>query len=143
MTATASGERYFDNGGQTFDRYTIVIAGSVIGMSHNPTSPQGFNQYCGEVGEFDLDNDSIGAAVEWESLPEDVQKAILARLDADIIISRDETMVAVGDWGTLPCDHYQSKDNIFYNFLADMPPDLYKRVRERLFDAGLISFGGG
>ena len=36
----------YDNDGITFDRYTVVIPrGDVFGMSENPSSPQGFNQY--------------------------------------------------------------------------------------------------
>lgn len=58
-------ERYFDNGGQTIDRYTIIIGSGVYGMSENPTHAQGFNQYCGEVEEFDLsDNEGAGQAIE-------------------------------------------------------------------------------
>ena len=73
-------ERYFDNGGETCDRYTIIIDGSVYGMSHNPTSPQGFNQYCGEEGEFDFeDNIAFRYKMCWEALPVDVQKAIIER----------------------------------------------------------------
>ena len=73
-------EQYYDNGGETIDRYTIIIDHSVYGMSKNPISPQGFNQYCGEAAEFDLeDNEGVGVLVEWGDLPEDVQKAIQER----------------------------------------------------------------
>lgn len=38
----------FDNGGETFDRYTIIDAkGEMLGLSENPESPQGFSQWCG------------------------------------------------------------------------------------------------
>lgn len=37
----------FDNGGETFDRYTIVTSETnVFGASENPFHPQGFGQYC-------------------------------------------------------------------------------------------------
>jgi hypothetical protein len=41
----------FDNGGETLDRYTILNkkTGDLIGASENPTNPQGFGQYCGNV----------------------------------------------------------------------------------------------
>lgn len=35
-----------DNGGATADRYSVYLKdGSVLGLSHNPTSPQGFSQW--------------------------------------------------------------------------------------------------
>lgn len=39
----------FDNGGETFDRFTIIdlISGDMIGASERPFSPLGFGQYCG------------------------------------------------------------------------------------------------
>jgi hypothetical protein len=37
--------RIVDNGGSSFDRYTVVFSdGSFLALSHNPTSPQGFSQ---------------------------------------------------------------------------------------------------
>ena len=42
----------FDNGGETIDRYTVIIGNLVYGMSSNATSPSGFNQYCGDVSDF-------------------------------------------------------------------------------------------
>lgn len=38
----------FDNEGETLDRYTVINRdGDMIGLSANPNSPLGFNQYCG------------------------------------------------------------------------------------------------
>lgn len=39
----------FDNGGETFDRFTIINLqdGEMYGASLNPFHPQGFGQYCG------------------------------------------------------------------------------------------------
>ncbi len=37
----------YDNGGETFDRYTVIIDNDVFGMSENPLSASGFNQWCG------------------------------------------------------------------------------------------------
>lgn len=41
----------FDNGGETFDRYTILNTadGEMIGASDHPFHPQGFGQFCGNV----------------------------------------------------------------------------------------------
>jgi hypothetical protein len=43
----------FDNGGETFDRYTIINKkdGEMIGSSDSPFHPQGFGQYCGNVAD--------------------------------------------------------------------------------------------
>jgi hypothetical protein len=42
-----------DNGGETFDRYTIVdtTTGDMIGASDNPFHPQGFWQFCGNIAD--------------------------------------------------------------------------------------------
>lgn len=42
----------YTNGGKTFDRYTVILGGDVYTMSHNPLSPQGFNQYAGRLNEL-------------------------------------------------------------------------------------------
>ncbi|MHC4224770.1 MAG: hypothetical protein ACYSUN_12325 [Planctomycetota bacterium] len=46
--------KIYDNGGATFDRYTVIIDGVVYGMSEDATSPGGFNQYVGTVSETDI-----------------------------------------------------------------------------------------
>ena len=70
----------FDNGGRTFDRYTVVLNGSVYAMSHNPGSHQGFNQYCCEAGECSFgDNESIGSPVMLSEVPAEVFRAIYYR----------------------------------------------------------------
>lgn len=70
--------KYFDNGGTTFDRYTVIIGDSVFGFSSNPFSPQGFNQYCGEGSEVLPDN--LGKELSWNDLPFEVKKAVLGRI---------------------------------------------------------------
>jgi len=42
-----------DNGGKTFDRYTIIerTTGEMVGASDNPFNPLGFGQYCGNVAD--------------------------------------------------------------------------------------------
>ena len=42
-----------DNGGETFDRYTIIDrnTGEMFGASCDPFAPLGFGQYCGNVAE--------------------------------------------------------------------------------------------
>ena len=51
----AKGVVVFDNEGETYDRYTIFTPdGSVYGMSDNPMSPNGFNQYLGDNTEITM-----------------------------------------------------------------------------------------
>lgn len=73
--------KVYDNGGKTFDRYTVILSdGSIIGMSDNPLSPQGFNQYCGDVKDYELENnDAIGQKVSIKSLSDDLKQAIRER----------------------------------------------------------------
>lgn len=77
--------RIFDNGGATFDRFTIAFKGyraAGYGMvypyfaaSENPTHPQGFGQH-GESRE-PLTGKHLGQRVSFESLPVAVQSFIL------------------------------------------------------------------
>lgn len=83
--------RVFDNGGRTWDRYTVVINGDVLGMSDNPRSPGGFNQYSGTVAECKAvleclnghKNKEIGDEVELLKLPLEVRLAIGERMRDD------------------------------------------------------------
>ena len=76
--------KIYDNGGQTFDRYTIIFDdGVAYGMSENATSPDGFNQY---LGDRILPDKGLGQLVtDARSLPDAVRIAIINRLiDTDI-----------------------------------------------------------
>lgn len=65
----------FDNGGKTFDRYTVIIDNKdVYVMSANALSPQGVNRYLCDV--TDLDWESVGEPIGLEDVPEAVRKAI-------------------------------------------------------------------
>ena len=67
------------------DRYTVVLPdGGVIGMSDNPLSPGGFNQY---MGEWTVDGrpgfpyiKQKGKRVPVAALPRDVREAIKQRI---------------------------------------------------------------
>lgn len=65
-----------DNGGETFDQYTVVIGRSVYTMGMHPSDPQGFNQYAGEAEDFDQFVGENRVIVNDEVL-----KAILERID--------------------------------------------------------------
>lgn len=73
----------YDNGGETFDRYTVVYldeperpAGcfAARGMSAHPFHPQGFGQCCTA-----MPGPHLGKKVQLEDLPPDCQR--LVRLD--------------------------------------------------------------
>jgi hypothetical protein len=68
----------YDNGGTTFDRYTVIIGDAVFGMSMHPRDPQGFNQYCCQLPI--MSTESLGLQVPLHELPEEVRKAILERI---------------------------------------------------------------
>ena len=68
----------YDNGGESYDRYTIFTPdGSVYGMSQNPTSPQGFNQYLGDNTEIEMGS-HLGKRLKL--IPQELEMAILSRL---------------------------------------------------------------
>lgn len=74
--------RVRDNGGRTIDRYTIVLDhGSnhgtldVLGLSSDPSSPQGFSQW----GEG-VDGDHLGNSIEWSDLPSNVRSHAAKRI---------------------------------------------------------------
>ena len=62
------------------DRYTIIINDdAVYGMSENPLSPSGFNQYCGTLNEIN-ESSYLGKLIKYDSLNDDVKKAIKERI---------------------------------------------------------------
>lgn len=89
----------WDNAGSTMDRYTVLIDGHyVFTMSHNPLSPQGFNQYAGDLYEWmRLRKTPYNSVKEWKyqieedgkyrlrmnEIPLDVKKAILERVRSE------------------------------------------------------------
>ena len=70
--------RVFDNHGQSFDRYTLIVDHDAFGMSANAQSPQGFNQYLGKTE--DIDQKSLGSEPLLAQLPTEVQRAIIERI---------------------------------------------------------------
>jgi hypothetical protein len=73
--------RIYDNGGRSFDRYTVYLAGRdavrdlgqrmCLGMSGNPTSPQGFCQHSeGIVGRHN------GRKIGLADLPIECQRVL-------------------------------------------------------------------
>lgn len=71
--------RCYDNGGKTFDRYSVVFMNepercglyNCLGMSEHPFHPQGCGQHCSaRPGRH------LGVRVKFENLPDDCQKAV-------------------------------------------------------------------
>lgn len=71
--------RIYDNGGTTFDRYTVVYMNErernglygARGMSEDPFHPQGVGQYCTAAPGRHL-----GKRIRFEELPEKCQKLV-------------------------------------------------------------------
>ena len=82
--------RCYDNGGETYDRYTVVFTGNytsktagehwVLGMSSNPFYPTGFGMTDSYTKLIDYPTYShLGKKIKFETLPEDCQKLVLMR----------------------------------------------------------------
>lgn len=72
----------YDNGGETVDRYTVIVGNDVFAMSDNALMPDGYNQYMGAWAEFDFKNNpAIGKEIEYSSLSDEVKTAIQRRIE--------------------------------------------------------------
>lgn len=80
----------FDNGGKSFDRYTVFYRAAweynhewyvgYRGMSEHPSDPQGFGIY-GEMTRWDMSDYRrrvYHQSCKWSDLPEDVQRVVRA-----------------------------------------------------------------
>lgn len=90
----------YDNGGKTFDRYTVFykpveplqdLRGWIgyRGMSEHPYDPQGFGIYAEmEAYEVARYRESVyRESCKWSELPEDVKRSVRADCD-DIVVAR-------------------------------------------------------
>ncbi|RLD84447.1 MAG: hypothetical protein DRJ10_01225 [Bacteroidetes bacterium] len=70
----------YDNKGETCDRYSIVFKEKEgdynihLGLSNEPTHPQGFSQWSQCV-----DGDHLGTKIDFSELPINIQEHILKR----------------------------------------------------------------
>ena len=76
--------RIFNNGGKTFDQYTVQIGRDVYNMSINALSPQGFNQYNFTLKKYEhiegkANKETLGKKIAFDVLPEAVKVAIRQR----------------------------------------------------------------
>ena len=79
--------RVFDNGGKTFDRYTVVFSHAHsfglrgytvgVGMSENPFHPRGFGQHF-EYKNHEYNGRSGGKRITFNELPEKCQGLVLS-----------------------------------------------------------------
>lgn len=76
--------KIYDNGGKTWDRYTVLTepyhfgkSCNAFGLSKNAKNPQGFNQSINEVYE----GADIGKEISFDDLPKEVQEAIFDRMN--------------------------------------------------------------
>ena len=68
----------YDNGGKTFDRYTVFTPdGSVYGMSETAS---GFNQYCGDNTEIEKGS-HLGKRLK--SVPKEIEWAVIGRMEEE------------------------------------------------------------
>lgn len=78
------GIKVFDNGGESYDRYTVLIDMDVYSMSENPiTCINGFNQYSftyGEGVELPANFDRLGVLTPIQDLPASVIRAVFLRI---------------------------------------------------------------
>lgn len=75
----------YDNGGETVDRYTVYfnvnfnVSGTLkecLGMSSNPSHPQGFSQFSG--GQLGPHN---GKRTKFTDLPQHIQDHVNSRIN--------------------------------------------------------------
>ena len=86
---TPANIRCYDNGGETFDRYTVVYIDfperrpntfESVGMSANPFHPQGFGQHSAA-----MPGKHLGKRIAFASLPDDCRKLVLRDLSPALI----------------------------------------------------------
>jgi len=71
----------WDDGGQTLDRYTVVLKAKIgkyydcIYSCHQPTHPQGVAGWTKTT-----EGKHLGKRIEWSDLPENVQEFVINQL---------------------------------------------------------------
>lgn len=81
----------YDDGGNHIDRYTVLFGGSLwepsmgrnvqsLGMSGNPTSPQGVSMW-GSTPSWN--RKALGKHIKWLDLPENIRKHVISRATED------------------------------------------------------------
>ena len=68
----------YRNTEDTFELCFLVIENDVYGLSHNPRSPQGLNQFYGTVDDFRFNPSD---RIDFSSLPYSVKASIVERME--------------------------------------------------------------
>ncbi len=64
------------------DRYTVIFKdGYALALSEHPEEPEGFARWI-LVDEYDIDQ--LGSQVQFDALPENVKKYVLAQVDNEV-----------------------------------------------------------
>lgn len=84
----------YDNGGKTFDRYTVVVDSGdekeFYGMGKDPS---GFNQFSGTDKDGLEEGPHLGRKISIKALPSKVQDAIKERAGTDKVEEKEETQL--------------------------------------------------
>lgn len=67
----------YDNGGETMDRYTVIIGDDFYGMSQNPSDYNGFDQYIGNSHDGYKAGKHLGKKLS--KIPQELKQAIKIR----------------------------------------------------------------
>jgi len=69
--------KVFDNGGQTFDRYTVIFKDrtEALGLSNNCDSSQGFSQF-----GVAIEGRHLGRQISFADLPENIRNHVRNRI---------------------------------------------------------------
>ncbi len=126
--------RIFDNGGDTADRYTVIIGNDVFGMGDKPKDPGGFNQYSGDLSEFPKDLSHLGK--ELTSVPDNLKEAIAERAkdDDDEMMSKEEKAKLHEKLKETPEKTSESMEGQLQEF--GVPEEHSKHVAEFMEDMG-------
>lgn len=88
--------KIYDNGGQTFDRYTVVTNVShnglyeCLGLSEHPNSPQGFSQW----GNCIIGN-HLGKEINFDELSNELQEHIQSMLKRETMWVCEHCLMAI------------------------------------------------
>ncbi len=97
----------FDNGGETFDRFTILdkVSGDMIGASCEPFHPQGFGQHCGNPAHsFFCTTIGAGYMSNLRERDPNHYKRIIKRKTAEIVeeFKAEGNLGKIIEFNTLP-----------------------------------------
>jgi hypothetical protein len=73
--------KFYDNKGATTDRYTMAVRAKgqwdLYSFSENALSPQGVNSFLGTHDTWEHRGEEV---IDWDDIPDEVQKAMIMRL---------------------------------------------------------------